>query len=417
MWVLKRPALFALTTGALCLLTLLALLSGSLIAAETGGSIMRTDPVIVRSLFSGAPVDQICAYKYTGSQYELIPLQIDERDGNSAYVSSEDGVLDGNDEIVFMAADLGEIANVSIAASLNISPVWYRIEVDDPLSAGKGWAYLVRSSTIDCTPPRDYAQYDGAGRQIVARDYSVGWATSHSGLDRMTLFGGADILDRTKLRARTSLGPVITEDSQIFKPTPALELIKDGPVRVIVKRGAADTIAYASMYQQTTPVPLNLVPGSTAVDEIRISFDLSSGTNGTYFDENTAAGVAINGVPDSVPATPLNAAWRQTSLASGTIVEVVELSQITGTPQHFYMDQANCGAADTGDDQCWGDSGYAVLNPAKTSVTITGTRYIQAGSAPNVGATYSPYPANPLTATAHQESIFSSSLYLPSLAR
>jgi hypothetical protein len=100
----------------------------------------------------GAPVDDLFLYTFNGEVLSgQIPVQVDEVTAGGDYVGSEDGLLDGDDEIVLMAMDLGDrpADPTALIGTLPISATWYEIEVDDPLSPGqKGWAYLVRSSTL-----------------------------------------------------------------------------------------------------------------------------------------------------------------------------------------------------------------------------------------------------------------------------
>jgi hypothetical protein len=185
---------------------------------------------------------------------------------------------------------------------------------------------------------------------------------------------------------------------------------------VIVKCGSGLTFGYASLLVNTTPVPLNLLPAGINVNEVRVSFDLAPGVNGTYYNENVPNGVSIDGVQDTVP-TALTKAWRQISLESGTIVEVVDLGQVSGTRQHYYNDASNCGNADTGDKQCWADSGYSILNPAKEAFTVVGTRYILPDSEPNLGETHFNYVANPLTTLITEDLVVTDTLYLPMVVK
>ncbi len=375
------------------------------------------EPIVLDDVtaFNNVPTDELCAYHYTGSDWEQIPFQIDEKNESGAYVTVEDGVLDSNDEIVVMASDLGSLAGTSVTMLPGIVAPAYRVEVANPLNqSAKGWFYLVRFTSGECNSGRDYAAYDTLNLRLDAQNYSVGWGANFSGFDRFFLFNGPDILDRTKIYARYAGILTINEESQsLVQP---VELVKDGPVRVIVKRGSGLTFGYASLLVNTTPVPLNLLPSGINVNEVRVSFDLAPGVTGTYYNENVPNGVSIDGVQDTVP-TMLTKAWRQVSLESGTIVEVADLGQVSGTRQHFYKDASNCGNADTGDKQCWADSGYSILNPAKEPFTVVGTRYILPGSEPNLGETYFNYVANPLTTLITEDVIVTDTVYLPMVVK
>ena len=84
----------------------------------TGAAINRPqDPIIVTganlSAHGGAPVNELVLYAYQAGAWTPIPFQIDERtnDITGTYVISDDGLLDANDELVFMAADTGDSVN------------------------------------------------------------------------------------------------------------------------------------------------------------------------------------------------------------------------------------------------------------------------------------------------------------------
>jgi hypothetical protein len=403
----------------LCALLLLSAAPAS-VEASTGERAAiparALEPVIVTGLtnYHGVPTSEICVYRYSGSEWEQIPFQIDEKDATGQYVASEDGILDANDELVFMASDLGVFSTVLISDTVNVETPWYRVSVSNPLDpTASGWVYIVRSSTINCDAGQDYASFDQANSRIVAQNYTLGWATSgHNGFEYLSMFNGTDVLDRTKLRAKIGLFTV-TEN---MIPLQTLELVKDGPVRVIARRGTAMTFGYASIFVTTTPVELDAIPGN--INEVTISFDLASGVTGTYYNENVPNGVPIDGVPDNVPPT-LTKAWRQTSLASGTIVEVAQIVGGGGTHQHYYKDNKNCGLADTGDKECWGDSGFTIINPVKEKIVATATRYILPGSQPNVGDTYYNYNTAPLTVNAaiDEAVIYDHHIYLPIVIR
>lgn len=368
------------------------------------------EPVIVTGVFAGAPVNQLLVYREISGNWEQIPFQVDEVTASGSYTGTEDGLADANDQVVFMARDLGSEATSSITATLPISGTWYGIKVTDPLSPTKtGWAYVVRSSVLAPTSSVDYANYVAASQRISATNYAVGWAVSHAGLDYMTLFGGGNILDRTKLRVTYGLIFTLTEND--LQPVPPLILIKDGSVRVIVSQGGATTFAYASFLQTATTIDFTSLPPGT-LNEIRLSTDFTSTiTNGTYFDENTPNGVTINGMTDAVPGTPFVSAWRQISLTSGTTIQAVDLGLVGGTVSHYYKDDSAFDSNDTGDGRSYGDSGITLMNPTSQLFTIRSAQYILPSPQINRGAEFYQIFQNPLLVTIRARGAYS--VYLP----
>ncbi|HEY63329.1 MAG TPA: hypothetical protein G4O02_02040 [Caldilineae bacterium] len=428
MWIISSPlgrrvSVFCLATALLLGLVAPAGLAQAAPPMEATALTRDFEPIIVRGgqapLLSGAPLDQIFVYREVGGIWEQIPFQIDELTASGTYTATEDGVWDANDEVVFMAGDLGDRATTSIVAALPITGLWYEVEVRDPTNPSqRGWAYIVRSTVLTDSVATDYVDYLAPNRRVRARSYEVGWAASHAGLDYMTLFGGDDILDRTKLRVKYRIWPlpqrwVLTEDNL---PAPELRLVKDGPVRVIVQRGGATTLAYASLLQTTSLIDLSGLPGNVIIDEIRVSSDLTGTiTNATFYNENVPAGVTIDGTPDAVPTTPFTHPWRQISLDDGTIVQVVSLGETGGTLSHYYKDDATVDPDDTGDHQSFGDSGVLVVGPTERIFSVKSVQYILPGRQSNRGAEFYGIFQSPLQVTVRAQARYH--LFAPSVLR
>jgi hypothetical protein len=367
------------------------------------------EPVIitgtVASALAGSPIDELFVYTYRGGVWEQIPAQVDEVTATGAYTTTEDGLLDANDEIVFMAMDLGDqaVGIVPTADGQPISALWYEIEVTDLISpilrsrsgqARKGWAYLVHSSVLTPTFTADYVSFDPIQLRINGLNYHLGFAPSRPWLEYLS-FGDSetDILDRTP-KLRLCLGEVcwFTEDN-----TPDVEddVIRDGPVRAIMRSGRAR--AYGTMATWTIPVPLILF-----ANRVRFSTDFNSAATGaTFYNAVVPNGVTVDGIPDDVPATPPSP-WAQLSTSMGTIIQVADNSPIGGTQINYYMDDATTDPADTGDMKHYADTGISATNPNR-SFTYTFAFYFLSGSQPNLGATYAAYFMQPLLATASRK--------------
>lgn len=374
-----------------------------------------TQPVVITGAFVGQPNNQVFVYRWTGSAWEQLPFQIDEISSANQPVSTDDGQIDADDQIVFLAQDLGVAAPDSPVDSLPIDDTaWYSVRVVDPLDNSEGWAYIVRSDTLSKTNATDYVVYQAADQLLLARDYTVGWATTHSGLETTTLFGSADILDRTKVRvALPALGGgtlTVTEDDLPAEP---LELIKDGPVRVIVSRGTATTYAYAAYTETVTFLDVSALPPRVTIQGIRLSTDLNvAATGATFYNENVPNGVTVDGVPDTVPATPVTQLWRQVSLDSGSFIQTIALDTSIGTLAHYY-DDSTAVISDTGDLVRYGDAGLLVTNPTVRSLTVVTAQFVVPGRQPNRGAEFYGYVNNPLTPALQAVLAAPERVYLP----
>ncbi len=422
------------------LLGLAAAVVGQIIvsAASQSKTLDRNlEPVVVSggkvAALSGAPVGQLFVYTYTGASLGgQIPMQVDEVTAGGNYTTADDGLLNGNDEIVFMAADLGARlpATVSLTTTLPISPTWYEIEVYDPTTpAKKGWAYLVRSASLVSTAGGDYAGYNAPNRRITTGQYTAEFTTTHAGLENLKLNGSStDILDRTKLRVIVNFFGTFTFTEDNLPPTsPNPLLIKDGPVRVVLQRDVQQSFlsgavkanlstiyfAYASLLQATANI--SLTTGGIPVSSVRTSFDFDSGAAGaTFFNANTPAGVTINGVPDAIAATPLSS-WFQVSHPTGRLIQITNPAAAGGTPQNFYRDNSTPETPDTGQPGSFGESGIVYGGNFNSNFVLQSSIFFlpPAGGGPdNVGAAYEQFFDNPLAITAHLPPDFPR-VYLP----
>lgn len=179
----------------------------------------------ITSIQGPAPIEELRMMAFRpGEDWVVIPFQIDERDAEGAWIwpdrsggkgapAEGEGVLTPEDELVFRPRDLGPRAARTAWPEGVHGGV--EIEVHDPLTGGRGWAYLFR---FDAPPPlavidqvRAYAGSGGPGDSIVTPYYRVFYprrrgrfvpgvmtelAIDGSGRERY----GPNLLDREKLR-------------------------------------------------------------------------------------------------------------------------------------------------------------------------------------------------------------------------
>jgi hypothetical protein len=101
--------------------------------------------------FIGVPNSQLALYAYRSGAWTPIPFQIDEVSITGTYVVSDGGLLDANDELVFMPVDAGVSVTPGVwpADTASRFQPRYAITVTDPLNSGnQAWAYLYRSATL-----------------------------------------------------------------------------------------------------------------------------------------------------------------------------------------------------------------------------------------------------------------------------
>ncbi|HXV99318.1 MAG TPA: hypothetical protein VEC93_12925, partial [Anaerolineae bacterium] len=272
------------------------------------------DPVIVTganlTAHVGAPVNELVLFVYQAGVWTPIPFQIDERtnDITGTYVISDDGLLDANDELVFMAADAGDsVGNNSNWPNDAASQAYPRhaIQVNDPLSPGSEvWTYLYRSLTLTRSNT-SYVTWSQAAQVMTATSYIAAFEPANFvGLANLKLNGNpADILDRQKIRAKPPIFPAFTEESlKAFIPA-TITLAVVGPVRAVRNDSALNLALYTSRLDFEVLFDLSVL-GGISLQFIRTSLDLNPAMSGsTYYDSNATTAI-INGAPDTVPATP-----------------------------------------------------------------------------------------------------------------
>jgi len=379
------------------------------------------DPAILSGgslpAFAGVAMDELFVYAYEDGAWVEVPFQIDEVTASGEYTTTEDILLDDNDELVFMATDAGQKVTTSewIANPDSRSYTRYEVEVTNPLnSEEKGWVYVYRSATL--TPSFDpYVTWNNAQNRLDAGTYVAGFDfNSHLGLDSLELNGsGVDVLDRSKIRLSVQCYAYgnwytqeLTEESDDLKEQAGPPTIQ-GPVRQ--GGGTLDTQEwyYASLF--VSNFAFDAGEGNAQCDEIlydlvRLSDDwLNPSETGMapmiYYDSNTTGGVTVDGDPDTVADTPV-AGWQQISGNRGSVVRVMEVVPGGGTASNYYKDDDTVDPDDTGEDQrSYADRGYQLENP-DALLRLDSVTYLLGANEANVGTTYEEYRDNPIQTAA-----------------
>ena len=392
-------------------------------------SINRThDPVIVSGAdlpaFDQAPISELRLYTYDGVDWQPIPMQIDERvmvSGTAVYTTFEDGLLDANDELVFMGHDAGEMASIiewvdNVEAQSNSR---YAIAVTDPLPPGDmGYAYLYRAGSL-AGSITSYVAWGQNAQILSALSYTLAFDPNNFvGVASLRINGNSeDILDRQKIRVDVNNPfpiPDVTLNEEdivsLLGITATVTLPVVGQVRAV---GGGETNSFA-FYGRRSDINVgvdldslpNPIPGSTIVG-LRTSLDLNdpATTNmspATYYDSNTPAGVSVDGMPDAVPATPV-VDWSEVSGAAGGVVTILGVDVDMGTVSNYYLDEMTPPAGDTGDGMAFADSGVAVANPGGV-ITVAQAVYILPPGSGSQGAVVKEWYDNPLQTAVTEQS-------------
>ena len=388
--------------------------------AATAAWTRTLDPAIITGsqlpLFQGVSLGDLFVYAYDGSTWAEVPFQIDEVEASGTYTTTEDSVLDSNDELVFMASDLGVTAEPHewLADLDSRGYSRYEVSVTNPLNtAEEGWVYVYRSATLAPTFS-PYVTWDDTNSRLVAGTYIIGYdPESHIGMDSLELNGSqVDVLDRSKFRVS---GSCYTEEEwQAFEVNEESEdLLAEfeppdiqGPVRQ--GGGTLDDYSwyYASLFENTTQFDASFVDEQCEEVEyktFRVSDDWRNPSESgmapmTFYDSNTPGGVPVDGVYDSIPTTPVTD-WWEVSGARGSLVQLATIDGQGATVTNYYWDVENLDPDDTGDQLSFGDAGYKLAYPDAV-VTMSFANYVLGPHQGNVGNTYRQYYDNPLEVAA-----------------
>jgi len=391
------------------------------------------DPVMVSGNnipgLSGVPINELYVYTYNLSQnsWRPIPFQIDEKDNTSDFwLPNPNGIFDGNDELVFMAKDMGDQApdgSFWIDDPISRDTVRAEITVTDIENGSQAWAYVYRTTNPLPLAPDSYVNYiaaDSAGADtIVARTYIEGHSYGGIPTDWVLLDGtGVDILDRQKawiglllygwLDFQTNEGFI-----ESFFDT---VMIKVGPVRVM--REVFWDIRLLG-YELLFSLPLQYYPysivsggvsgslnASDHVYLIRQSFDLEPAASGmNLYNPYNRNGILIDGYGgnDGIDSTLVDfptVNWWLITGDQGSYAIVFRLSELGDNRVLYYKDDSTLvdEGADTGDRRSWGDTGIKI-----TGTDISGdisfsynAYYLGPNKSDNLGDTLATNFANPL---------------------
>ncbi len=122
--------------------------------------------------------NDILVYIWNGSTelWEGIPFQVDERHPvNGSYLKDySNGILDGLDEIVFMARDAGDRAS-SGEWVIGCDAPRYEVEITDPDTGDNAWAYVYKSSRIEASFADDYVRFEAGTNEVFTESYTMGF--------------------------------------------------------------------------------------------------------------------------------------------------------------------------------------------------------------------------------------------------
>ena len=339
----------------------------------------------------------VYAYDALSNSWQMIPFQIDEvnpHDKDSMYFKPDSsfGLLDEDDELVFLLRDVGDKAD-STAWLEGADSVRYEICLVDSLNNETGYVYLYSSRSISEPVPNPYFMtYDSLTDRISNANYEVGFNETGQLADVIIGSSGTDIFDRIKVRLMGSywifqLEPIY-EDNVTMKYAYA----KVGPVRIIRNMygefyySFAGLITFDEKFTQTSffypwhgsftlfEIPIkDAVDAGVEVDVIRVSWDFNRNAIGmNFYNEVNRNGTLIDGVGefDNIDrtCTPDELNWNMGTGDPGTILNVFYVPPLGDFVRTYFYDDSTSGKSgdafgkkfDTGDKKSFGDNGFSL---------------------------------------------------------
>jgi len=323
--------------------------------------------------FAEAPIGDLFLYAFDSQSkiFTQIPFQFDERDtSGSFFIADQVAGLDSNDQLVFMASDLGDRdgANPPIAPgnwlsdAISMTNPRVEISITDVLSSStlsknqglaQGWTYLFRSSSLTKEFSEDYVVYtaptSGGDDTITGQTYTLGGnAKGFFGSLFLPNSPSTDLIDSERIRIS-----IFTENSFTFQGI----ALRDGPVRVIRDLkldllGTAITLPvqyFKSFVSQSANIDLTDPP--IQINQLRHSIALSTNANGMKFTNSNNTDVSIDGQPDTVNDQIENSPefnYTHVTGNQGTIIQLFTIPGNVGTSQSLHYDDQSGSIGDIG---------------------------------------------------------------------
>ncbi len=206
-------------------------------------------------------IKNMALYVSTVGSVRPIPFQIDEVNTKGSYVltdippggladedltpevDDDNGLLDENDQLVFMISDSGDQISDKNKLPEDAEAI-DEITLVDPIKKGKAWVYLCylkeKSSPAE-EDYEDYIRYQFPHNLLISKSYVIGFSKELPLLPNyLTIRDSKNIIDRIKVRMDTStlLIPYSIDEEDFSSK---MSLYRDGPVRVIRRTSTAIT--------------------------------------------------------------------------------------------------------------------------------------------------------------------------------
>ncbi|MCX5867550.1 MAG: hypothetical protein NT009_08790 [Proteobacteria bacterium] len=232
-------------------------------------------------------IGKLSLFAYVEGKFQPVPFQVDEINPDGEWVltqvppeakksakpdrDDDNGSLDENDELAFMARDAGDrVAFDGLPAGVEAMD---EITLRDPVDNGRAWVYLMSFRENPPLSKKDCVEYKLPENQVVARNYVLGFDPRMSiAPSLISVQGSPNLIDRMKIRLSTKLMGIpfgFDENSLVSE----LSLYKDGPIRVV--RRVRSSIQFTRLFRTPSAAVENIYYDNTMVIPIRIRIPIS----------------------------------------------------------------------------------------------------------------------------------------------
>jgi len=218
------------------------------------------DPVVIPgthlSAIKNAIPGNLRLFAYQGGVFQPMVYQIDERYEEMLYwqwtrrrrelvyaltfgdkvKADPNPAFDGDDELAFMARDLGDQAPTGVVPAG--AEVCQEIKVSDPNSSETGYAYFCKFKNPPPPSDQQYVSISGSHNQFLGETYQIGYSEHDLFFDQLELGSGEklspNLIDRFKINYEcVGLYGIIVYQLNNTDIRTHLRGIKVGPVRII----------------------------------------------------------------------------------------------------------------------------------------------------------------------------------------
>lgn len=322
---------------------------------------------------NGADLSQLRLMIFKDGKLMPVPFQVDEKTPDGEYVmvhpdgsrDRDDGKLDANDELVFLAKDAGDRGDPGASAPAPAGFV--EIVLTDPVTGAQGWAYLLAFaknppplSSVRYMTYKELADHD----ELTTPYYALRFPKNNVFMNDIIIERAAggndkDILDRIKMRSGVAmLHGAFSVDRTEEDFTHKVLGVLTGPVRVIrrtetrlslvlsLKSPAAyvNGSFYPACFQFPSMLSLPFRMDMIASDAyMRQGWDLNRNAVGMKFYTNlNPGGVVLDGKmspeEQKLAADPRNLLWALGTGPQGTFVFEGEWNQKSPIKARLYYE-------------------------------------------------------------------------------